>query len=222
MYLFTKFSSMKKKFIAAVISVIFPLSAGTVSLDADVATPTTLEAENPTHNLADLYLMDKARKHTNDYGEFERKVRIMARSLNVPPEWVMAVIHSESRFNPQVKNKKGSGAKGLIQWMPHVYREMGVKKLPSTANEQLDLVEQYLCERQAEVGAYKSLTDLRLAILYPVAVGKSQNYVLYSKPSLAYKQNSGLDMNKDGKVTVKDIARKMKREYQEAFEVHLN
>ena len=133
---------MKKKFIAAVISVIFPLSAGTVSLDADVATPTTLEAENPTHNLADLYLMDKAKEHTNDYGEFERKVRIMARNLSVPPEWVMAVIHSESRFNPQVKNRKGSGAKGLIQWMPHVYREMGVKKLPSSANEQWDLVEQ--------------------------------------------------------------------------------
>lgn len=213
---------MKKKFIAAVISVIFPLSAGTVSLDADVATLTTLEAENPTHNIADLYLIEEAKEHTDDHGDFERKVRIMARSLNVPPEWVMAVIHSESRFDPGVKNMKGSGAKGLIQWMPHVHKEMGVSKLPVSANEQLDLVEQYLCERQAEVGPYKSLTDVRLAILYPVAVGKSQNYALYSKPSLAYKQNSGLDINKDGKVTVKDIARKMKREYREAFDIHLN
>ncbi|MEZ4886153.1 MAG: lytic transglycosylase domain-containing protein [Chitinophagales bacterium] len=213
---------MKKKFIAAVISVIFPLSAGTVSLDADVATLTTMEAENPTHNLADLYLIEEAKEHTDDHGVFERKVRIMARNMNVPPEWIMAVIHAESRFNPKVKNYKGSGARGLIQWMPHVYKEMGVQKLPTAAVDQLDLVEQYLCERQAEVGTYKSLTDLRLAILYPVAVGKSQNYALYSKPSLAYEQNIGLDMNKDGKVTVKDIAQKMKREYKDAFEIHLN
>jgi len=213
---------MKKKFIAAVISVIFPLSAGTVSVDADVATLTTTEVENPTQNLADLYLIEKADLYTDAPGEFERKVRIMARSLNVPPEWVMAVIHSESRFNPKIKNRKGSGARGLIQWMPHVYRNMGVKRLPSSSVAQLDLVEQYLCERQSQVGNYRNLTDLRLAVLYPVAVGKSKNYVLYRKPFLAYEQNMGLDVNKDGKVTVKDISQKMKAEYGEAFNINLN
>ena len=213
---------MKKKFIAAVISVIFPLSAGTVSLDADVTTLTTTEVENPTQNFADLYLMEKAELHTDSPGIFEQKVRIMARNLSIPPEWVMAVIDSESRFNPKVKNKKGSGARGLIQWMPHVYKRLGVDRLPTSATDQLDLVEQYLCERQSEVGPYRNLADVRLAVLYPVAVGKSQSYVLYKKPSLAYKQNSGLDVNKDGKVTVRDISQKMKREYKEAFSVHLN
>lgn len=213
---------MKKKFIAAVISVIFPLSVGTVSLDADVVTLSTSEIEDPTHKLTDLYLIEKAEPYIDDSGEFERKVRIMARSLNVPPEWIMAVIHSESRFNPKVKNKKGSGARGLIQWMPYVYKRLGVSKLPSTAVEQLDLVEQYFCERQVEVGAFKNLTDLRLAVLYPAAVGKSQAYVLYQKPTLAYEQNSGLDVNKDGKVSVKDISRKMHRNYRKAFDIRLN
>ncbi len=213
---------MKKKFIAAVISVIFPLSVGTVSVDADVATITTSKIEDPTHKLTDLYLIEKAEPYIDASGEFERKIRIMARNLNVPPEWIMAVIHSESRFNPKVKNKKGSGARGLIQWMPYVYKRLGVSRLPSTAVEQLDLVEQYFCERQAEVGAFKNLTDLRLAVLYPSAVRKSKNYILYEKPSIAYKQNSGLDANKDGKVTVKDVSWKMRRNYRKAFDIHLN
>jgi hypothetical protein len=53
-----------------------------------------------------------------------------------------------------------------------------------------------------------SLEDLYMAILWPVAVGKSNDYVLFSSPSKAYEQNKGLDKNKDGNITKAEAAAK--------------
>ena len=47
-----------------------------------------------------LYLMDKASTHIYDVRGFESKVTTVAASLNVPPEWLMAVMYSESKAQP--------------------------------------------------------------------------------------------------------------------------
>ncbi|MEM7512828.1 MAG: transglycosylase SLT domain-containing protein, partial [Bacteroidota bacterium] len=161
-----------------------------------------------------LYLMDKAGKYVFEEKEFEDKVRMIAGKLDVEASWLMAVMYSESQFNSSVKNFKGSGATGLIQFMPFTARELKVsirdlKKM--TPVKQLDYVYKYLDRVKARHGYYQSLTDLYLAILYPRAINKSMNYVMYAKPSITYKQNAGLDVNKDGKVTVKDIDLRMRK-----------
>jgi hypothetical protein len=167
-----------------------------------------------------LYLMDKAKIHTPLPTVFEAKVRNVAELLKVQPEWLMAVMYSECRFDHDKYNLKGSGAVGLIQFMPETAKEMGTstQAIANMSHEQqLDLVWRYLQAYREKYGDYKSLCDLYLAILYPKARTGDMCYTLYESPSKAYKQNIGLDEDKDGRVTVGDIDKRMKRLYPFAY-----
>ncbi|MFN0202045.1 MAG: hypothetical protein ACKVTZ_20910, partial [Bacteroidia bacterium] len=68
-------------------------------------------------------------------------------------------------------------------------------------------------------GDYTSLTELYLGILYPKALEIKGDYcfTMYATPSQAYKQNSGLDEDKDGRVTVSDIDHRMQRVFPTAY-----
>lgn len=175
-----------------------------------------------------LYLLDEAGRYIADVDGFEGKVRRVAESLDVPPEWLMAVMYSESRFNPAVLNHRGSGATGLIQFMvpavKDINRRLGtsfymsdIRKMP--AHDQLDLVKEYLQTIRERYGEFHSLTDLYLAILYPRALENRGDYVMYSRPSKMYRQNIGLDENKDGSVSVGDIDKRMQRVFPVAYQV---
>ncbi len=167
-----------------------------------------------------LYLLDQAKMYVYNVNAFEQKVREVSRKLGVAPEWLMAVMHSESRFDASVKNRLGSGATGLIQFMPATAKdlEITVNKLRNMNHvEQLDFVYDYLNEKRKRYRNFDSLTDLYLAILYPKALSGEFCYTLYAKPSKAYQMNSGLDEDKDGRVTVADIDRRMKRVYPTAY-----
>lgn len=167
-----------------------------------------------------LYLLDKASLHITDTEAFEAKVRDIAEMLQVAPEWLMAVMYSESKFDSSVRNFKGSGATGLIQFMAGTAQELNVS-LDHLANmnpvHQLEYVYLYLDTVRKRYGAYSSLTDLYLAVLYPKARGEEYCYTMYARPTQQYNQNSGLDENKDGRVTVSDIERRMKRLYPTAY-----
>jgi hypothetical protein len=60
--------------------------------------------------------------------------------------------------------------------------------------------------------AAPTLEDLYMQILWPRAVGKPLDYVLFSSPSTAYKQNKGLDANKDGNITKDEAAAKVRNQ----------
>lgn len=168
----------------------------------------------------ELYLMDKASLFVPDTKNFERKVREIAHQLKVAPEWLMAVMYSESKFDASVKNYKGSGATGLIQFMPAAASELNVslKRLGMMSHDQqMEYVFMYLQNVRERYGDFQSLTDLYLAILYPKAINQDYCYTLYAKPSQSYHQNSGLDENKDGRVTISDIDRRMQRLYPTAY-----
>jgi hypothetical protein len=167
-----------------------------------------------------LYLIDKASRHVADAMSFEQKVREVATELEVAPEWLMAVMYSESKFDAAVMNHRGSGAVGLIQWMPATAKELGVSisELKALNHvEQLDYVYKYLDSVRKRYRNYDSLTDLYLAILYPRALQGDYCYTLYATPSKKYKQNVGLDENKDGRVTVSDIDKRMQRIFPTAY-----
>ncbi len=164
--------------------------------------------------------MDQASLFTLDPQAFDSKVREVSSLLGVAPEWLMAVMYAESKFDAGVRNFKGSGATGLIQFMPAVAAEMGVttNQLGMMGHvQQMDYVYRYLQTVQSRYGGFNSLTDLYLAVLYPKALNQDYCYTLYAKPSKSFKQNSGLDENADGRVTVSDIDRRMQRLYPEAF-----
>jgi len=168
-----------------------------------------------------LYLLDYAGEHVSDIDGFEEKVRSVGQKLQVPPEWLMAVMYSESKFNAGVKNHRGSGATGLIQFMPNTAKDFDLtvddlRELNPV--DQLDYVYEYLHRVRNRYGDYHSLTDLYLAILYPKALSGDFCYTLYAQPSTSYSQNSGLDENNDGRVTVKDIDKYLQRLFPTAYQ----
>ena len=145
--------------------------------------------------------------------EFKSKVIAIAKRLRCDPDHLMAVMAFETgqKFTPNVKNAAGSGATGLIQFMPKTATNLGTstKKLAKmTAIEQLDFVELYF-RKTVGSRAMPNLSDVYMAVLWPKAVGKSENFVLFEKGTTAYKQNSGLDKNRDGFIRKAEAAAKV-------------
>lgn len=167
-----------------------------------------------------LYLWTTAATHVQQPENFRRSIENISMELDVPASWLMAVIAAESSFNPQAVNHKGSGAVGLIQFMPQTAQELGVEHahlLQMNATQQLAYVGQYLKLVESRYGSFQNLVDLYLAILYPKAINQDPCYALYFQPSKKYRQNAGLDENKDGVVTVSDIDRRLARKFPEAW-----
>ena len=137
--------------------------------------------------------------------EFKHKIVEVAARLKLNVNFLMAAMAFESgeTFSASVKNAAGSGAVGLIQFMPSTAKLLGttIDALASmTAVEQLKYVEKYF---EPYTGRLQTVEDLYMAILWPAAIGKAEDYVLFDKVRTpkAYAQNKGLDHNKDGKVT---------------------
>ncbi len=114
------------------------------------------------------------------------------------------------RFMPNARNASGSSGTGLIQFMAATAQNMGTTTAALAAMsgvEQLDWVERYF---QPYKGRLKTLDDLYMAILWPAAVGKDPDYVLFRKGTLAYTQNAGLDSDKSGTITKHEAATKVR------------
>ena len=143
--------------------------------------------------------------------EFKDKVVQIATDLGTNPNFLMAVMSFESggTFSPSVKNSL-SGAVGLIQFMPPTAKGLGTSSqalAQMTAEDQLDFVAKHFKRFK---GRLKTLEDTYMAVLFPAAVGKGSDHVLFTKPSKQYKQNSGLDINKDGQITVGEATDKVR------------
>jgi LysM repeat protein len=137
--------------------------------------------------------------------EFKRKVIEIAKGLGTEPDYLMAAMAFESgeTFSPSVKNGAGSGATGLIQFMPKTAMTLGTTTADlakMSAEQQLDYVEKYFAPYR---GKLSTIDDVYMAILYPAALGKEHSHVLFDKEhkKKAYKQNAGLDADHDGKIT---------------------
>lgn len=137
---------------------------------------------------------------------FLDKLHGIARDLGVNPNFLLAVMSFETggTFSPSVKNAAGSGAVGLIQFMPKTAAGLGTstEELEAmTAEDQLDVVAMYF---KPFKGKLDTIEDAYMAVLFPKAVGKGGGFVLFKKPSKAYTQNRGLDIDGDGEITVAD------------------
>ncbi len=182
--------------------------------------PLTPITEQQGVHMGQLYLIESASRYVKETQQFAIAVNSMADRLNVAPEWLMAIMFAESGFNPHATNLKGSGAIGLIQFMPATAAELNItidelKRMSAT--EQLPYVEAYLEMVKNRYGPYQNLTDLYLAVLFPRARTQQPCYQLYAQPARAYQQNAGLDENHDGKVTVHDIDRRLLRLFPNAY-----
>lgn len=144
---------------------------------------------------------------------FVERIWWTAVTLGFDPDWLMACIAFETgeKFTANVKNMAGSGATGLLQFMPATAKELGTTTAALAqmdAEKQINFVYKYFKMQIERRGPITSLADCYMAILLPSAVGKPDNAVLFSE-GVAYRQNSGLDANRDGQVTKIEAAAKV-------------
>ncbi|GIW59553.1 MAG: hypothetical protein KatS3mg087_0619 [Patescibacteria group bacterium] len=141
-------------------------------------------------------------------GDFLQEVSALSARLGIPPEWLIAVMGFETggTYSPSKRNPL-SGATGLIQFMPSTARSLGTSTnalAKMSQSQQLKFVEKYLSPYK---GRFNSLEDLYMSVLMPAGVGKGANYKL---PGWAYRQNSGLDINKDGAISAAEATSKVR------------
>lgn len=140
---------------------------------------------------------------------FRDRIHWIAEALELPPSTgasdLMDCIAWESAetFSPSIRNAAGSGATGLIQFMPKTAISLGttVQALARmSAEDQLNFVYKYFLPFK---GRLRNLGDVYMAILWPAGVGKPDSYVLWEKGKrpTTYRQNAGLDVNRDERIT---------------------
>lgn len=137
--------------------------------------------------------------------QFVAKTRHIADKLNILPEQLMAVMWFESKLDSKAQNSI-SGATGLIQFMPRTAISLGTTTsdlLQMSNVEQLDYVYEYL---KPYAGKMKTVEDVYLAVFYPVAIAKPDDYQLGGY--MVASQNPIFDLNGDNKVKKHEVKQK--------------
>lgn len=160
---------------------------------------------------------------------FSARVRQMAIDLKIPDlminpgngstqrvtgaDMLMACMAFESgeTFSPSIKNGAGAPYYGLIQFGKAAATDVGTTVealVKMTAEQQLEYVYKYF---KPLTGKLKTVSDLYMKILWPAAVGKPEEFVLWTQKDhpTTYLQNKGLDVNKDGAITKAEAASKV-------------
>ena len=176
-------------------------SEGTEQAPVTSIRPVARPTEPEEDRVLPLFVPDDVQQDTG----FMESVETVSSNLGIPSEELLRAMHFETggTFSTSIKNPTGS-ATGLIQFVEPTAKSLGTSTAElakMTREEQMVYVEKYLTPYK---GRMKDFGDIYMAIHLPVAIGKSNDYVIYDNQTLrtrAYKQNKGLDANKDGKVT---------------------
>lgn len=153
-----------------------------------------------------------------------RSLAKAAKEIGVPVDWLATIISFESAgsFSPSKLNAAGSGAFGLIQFLPSTAANMlGGTKTDAAArgrsmsfDEQLTrMVVPYF---KSFATKFNSLQDLYLAVFYPRAMNKPDTFVIGSTPSQTYELNAGLDKSRKGYITRADVTHAITQHYGKA------
>lgn len=134
---------------------------------------------------------------------FLLEVDRVAQRFGFNPNALLGLMASESGLNPQARNSNG-GATGLIQFMPKTARGLGTttdELIQMSRAQQMMWVEKYF-EPYASNLAGASAGKLYAYVFLP---GRASRDVLTSRGENYYNQNVGLDMNRDGAITIADL-----------------
>lgn len=160
--------------------------------------------------------------------EFKKKVILIGENLGIDPNYLMAAMAFETgeTFSSKKINQK-SKAFGLIQFTTVAIKDISLNYGHTTREllynmsevEQLDYVEKYFALWQKRKGEITSLEDVYMAILCPKAIGKPNDFSLYSiSDGESYTQNKPLDgsINKisDGVITKEEATHHVRRLYE--------
>jgi len=130
--------------------------------------------------------------------EIAEDIVSLGNDLGVDPMFVADLIYFESKFDPAAKNLAGSGATGLIQFMPPRAKALGTtteELAKMTAKEQMKFVKKYFSADNLGAGNLKKLRDnptrqnFNMAVFYPKGIGQDPSTEL---PQEYQAQNPGI------------------------------
>jgi hypothetical protein len=159
-----------------------------------------------------MALVYESKVPTSYRNDFVKKVREVSTRLGIDPNWLMAIMYTESAktFSPSIQNS--IGATGLIQFMPSTAIGLGTTTTAlknMSAVDQLDYVEKYL---KVYKNKLKSYVDTYFAIFFPLAIGKPDDWVIQGaglSSSLIARQNPLFNTNKDAQIQVWEVKKVM-------------
>lgn len=145
---------------------------------------------------------------------FIKEVNRVAAKYNFSPGALIGLMMSESGIDPQARNPNG-GATGLIQFMPATARALGTSTAAlykMNRTEQMKYVDAFFAPHA------KGLNNASPGKLYAYVFlpGRAHRDVLTTSNEKYYKANPGLDTNKDGKITISDLDKRVLKKAQQA------
>lgn len=155
--------------------------------------------------------------NSEDYGpKFLEKVKQIAKRLNCNYRDLLGLMNSESGINSKAVNKNG-GATGLIQFTPDTAKRLGTSTTAlknMSPLEQLDYVEKFLANAKSSAGLSQN-DKLTAGDLYTLTFlpARAKREILTQSGENFYNYNSGLDLNKDGKITKAELGQRVKNKY---------
>jgi len=169
-----------------------------------------------------LTLSGTAKQLVGGDGNFLAEVNRVARKLKAHPADLLGLMASESGLDPKADN--GTHV-GLIQFSASSAQSVGTtqSKLKNmTRAEQMKYVEKFLVPKLKGVpleNGQVSAGNLYAAVFLPAFAAKGPNYILAKKggftddwghhPASWYSGNSGLDLNGDGAITIKELGKRI-------------
>lgn len=141
--------------------------------------------------------------------EETKALNTLASWLGVPADWLYKLIMFESTWNPKARNS--IGARGLIQFVPMVAKEMGYKSADEIVNKYPDIASQLLGPVAAyfklpgKKGPYPTKQSLYMAVFYPSHRNVPPDTLLGKE---ARKANPGIDTVRDYMNYVEGIRKK--------------
>ncbi len=163
--------------------------------------------------------------HTPDLSDaFFAMMHTVAATLGTDPEYLLAVMNSESGIKSTAHNPNGH-ASGLIQFMPATLVRLGWTQGHEafrhlTADEQMPFVQRYYVPYVPQ--GLNSTARLYQATFLPATLGRGSDPdtvlvdVNRNDNAFAYEPNNGLDRRKDGRILVGDLTAFVERAQRSA------
>jgi hypothetical protein len=113
--------------------------------------------------------------------DFAASIESLGNDLGVDPMYLANTMYAESTLNPSEKNKAGSGAMGLIQFMPETAANLGTttdELSRMTPVEQMEYVRRYFSADNLGAGRLRALRNdpsqhnVNMAVFLPSRIGK--------------------------------------------------
>ena len=141
--------------------------------------------------------------------KFLKAIEGLSARRDINPAQLLGLIASESGFNAQASN--ASGATGLIQFMPMVAERMGITTEDigkMNRSDQVGLIDQYFSMNQLPNNP--SAGQLYTNVFMPSLTNKGSDYEITREDdkynnAYIYRENAGLDKNKDGIITIDEM-----------------